>query len=147
MPDLKSYNAREVTAVFLAVSLDSGYGEDEFVRIEQEEDDYVAVVGADGEVTRTTTNNSLCTITFTFVQTSDCNTKMTVIHNLDKSGPNGKGVGPLMIKDRSGLALFVFSKAWIAAPPARVYGKSATGLEWKLQGILAKRFDGGSPSL
>lgn len=147
MPQLKIYDASEVTCVFAGLPLDSGFGDGEFIRIEQAEDDFATVVGTDGEVTRSKTNNTLCTVTITLGQTSDGNTKLTTVHNLDKKGNNGAGVGPLLIKDRSGLALHMFGKAWIAAPPTVVYGKQAEGREWKLQAMITKRFDGGTSGI
>lgn len=144
---VKIYNAKEITCVFAGLDIDSGFADGDFISIEQSEDDFGTMVGADGEIVRFQTNNQLCTILITLLQTSEGNTKLTVVNNLDKSSGNGAGVGPLLIRDRLGLALHMFSKAWIAAPPRVVYSKGAQGREWKLQGETTKRFDGGTSAI
>lgn len=143
MPAPKIYDANQVTAVFFGFILDSGFADGEFIRIEQESDDFTDVAGTDGQVTRSKTNDRRVTITVTLMQTSEGNSKLSAINILDRKAKNGAGVGPFLVKDRSGTALHVGS-CWVAKPPTTVYDRGATAREWKLRGILDERFDGGS---
>lgn len=139
----KIYDANEVSLVLMGLIIDSGFGDGEFIRIEQETDDFTDVAGTDGEVTRSKTNDKRATITVTLMQTSEGNSKLTAINNLDRKASNGAGVGPFLIKDKSGLALYM-GTAWVAGPPTVVFDREATAREWKLRAILSERFDGGS---
>lgn len=139
----KIYDANMVTAVFFGLLIDSGFADGEFVRMEQESDDFTDVNGTDGEVTRSKTNDRRVTITITLMQTSEGNSKLSAINILDRRANNGAGVGPFLLKDRSGTAI-AGGSCWIAKPPSTVYGREATAREWKLRGILDERFDGGS---
>lgn len=143
MPQPKIYDANQVTLSLFAFLVDSGFADGEFCRIEQESNDFTDLAGTDGEVTRSKTNDRRVTITVILMQTSEANTKLTAINNLDRAANNGAGVGPFLIKDRSGLALHAGS-CWIAKPPTVVYGREGTAREWTLRGILDERFDGGS---
>ncbi len=139
----KIYDADMVTLALFAFLIDSGFADGEFIRIETEADTFTDVAGTDGEVTRSKTNDKRVTITVTLMQTSAGNTKLTAVHNLDVKGSNGAGVGPFLIKDRNGTALHA-GTCWIAAPPTVVYGRGAEAREWKIRGVMAERFDGGS---
>ncbi len=143
-PDVKIYDANQVTVTFAALLIDSGYADGDFVKIEQDSDDFTDVVGTDGEVTRSKTNDRRITVTLSLMQTSSGNSALTAINQLDRSKPNGAGIAPLMIRDKSGTALYVASKAWISKPPDVSFGKEAGPREWKLRAVLDERVDGGS---
>lgn len=143
MPKVKVYDSKDVTLAFFGLLIDSGYAEGEFLSIAQESEDFVAVVGTDGEVTRSKTNNRLVTMTLTLLQTSEGNTKLSVINNLDRAKSNGAGVGPFLVSDANGLAKYA-GTAWISKPPDIVFTNKGEARAWTLQGVLDKRFDGGS---
>lgn len=142
-PKVKIYDTKEITLAFFATLIDSGFAAGEFLRMTQNQKDFTMVVGTDGEVTRTKTNDRSVVIVVTLMQTSEGNTKLTVINNLDRAKSNGAGVGPFMIKDKSGLALYT-GTGWIAAPPEVVYTNQGEARAWTIEGVLDKRFDGGS---
>lgn len=142
--DVKIYDANEVSLVVAGLIIDSGYADGEFVKFEQDSDDFSDVVGTDGEVTRSKTNDRRFTATVTLMQTSDGNSKLTALNNLDRNASNGAGVGPFLLKDRSGTALYAASKCWVAKPPDAGFGKEASSREWKIRGVYDKRIDGGS---
>lgn len=138
------YDADQITMVFMGILVDSGYADGEFCRVEQLSDDFTDVVGTDGEVARSKTNDRRATITVTLLQTSSGNAKLSVLNNLDKLAANGAGVGPLLIKDLAGTSLYTASKAWIAAPPKVVFSRGAEAREWTIRCADLLRLDGGN---
>lgn len=140
---VKIYDANRVNLLLAGLIIDSGFADGEFCRIEQDTDDFTDVVGTDGEVARSKTNDRRVTITLTLLQTSDGNTKLTTLNNVDRKANNGAGIGPFLIADKSGLAL-MSGQCWVAKPPTTVYDRGATAREWKLRAVWDVRFDGGS---
>lgn len=145
-PKLKIYDADKVTATFFGFLIDSGLGEDEFIRITPEGPVVTDKAGADGEVVRSKTNEKRVTIKITLLQTSEGNAKLSAIAELDDRAGNGAGVGPFLVKDRSGLSLHA-GKAWISELPETVYAKGAEAREWTLRGVISGRFEGGTTGI
>lgn len=141
---LKVYDASQVTLVFMGIVIDSGFADGEFCTIEQTEKDFDAVVGTDGEVTRTKTNNRHATIKVKLMQTSDGNAFLSALNNLDLATPGGAGVGPMLIRDRQGTSVYAAQHCWIAQPPNVSYDRSATPREWTLEVADLDRLDGGN---
>src|ERR1019366_5461367 len=146
--DVKVYDSSSVSIVFLAVPIDSGYDEDEFLTIEQEEDDFEVVKSTDGTLTRSRREDRGTVVTIKLIQESDANSALAAINALDRSAPNGAGVGPFLARNRNGLAIFAASKAWIMGPPKDVtFARGAKARSWKIYCQMDNRFDGGSASL
>jgi hypothetical protein len=141
---LKIYSANEVTFNFSGLNIDSGRGDDEFVRIEQQEDNFSYKAGVDGEGTRSESKNRYTVVTATLMQTSDGNALLSAIQNLDIKTPGGAGVAPLLVRDRQGNSVFMAAEAWIIKPPDRTYGKEAATVEWTFGVHSPERFDGGN---
>jgi hypothetical protein len=126
----KIYNADEVSFTFSGVPCTSGWADGEFVKIEQNEDAFTIVVGTDGEVARSKTNNKTARVTLTLLQTSDYNKILATIHEADKATAGGTGVLPLLVKDNNGLATFAAKSAWIVKAADVTYDRGATSREW-----------------
>ena len=56
-PEFKIYDATEVTLIIAGVPIESGFAEGEFVKLEPSEEAFKMVIGTDGSVTRSKTNN------------------------------------------------------------------------------------------
>jgi hypothetical protein len=140
----KIYDSKEVSVIFAGILIDSGFAEDTFVAIEQASDDFETVVGCDGEVTRSKTNDHRATVTVTLMQSSTLNTALSVLNNIDRKAKNGAGVGPLLIKDRNGTSLYAASKAWVKRPPNAEFGKTAKERAWMIECADLERLDGGN---
>ena len=78
----KRYDAAQVTLVFMGILIDSGFADGEFLTIEQSAPDYEVVVGTDGQVGRSRTNNRHATIKVKLMSTSDGNTFFSGLSNL-----------------------------------------------------------------
>lgn len=140
---MRVYDPDQVTVSFAGI-LVQGYADGEFVRIEQESDDFSDVVGTDGEVSRSKTNDRRATVTFVLMQTSESNDLLSAVSNLDRSLPNGLGVGALYIRDRQGSALYRAASAWISKPPNVSFDRTATSREWTIRCEKLERLDGGN---
>jgi hypothetical protein len=141
----KGYYPKEITINFLGLPIDSGYADGEFCKIKRLERSYGSKVGTDGEVTRVRKNNRLTEITLSLMQTSSGNDKLSGVLTLDDASANGAGVGPLIIRDRAGNALYYFSEAWITGPPEEVtFDADPTSRQWVLEGVESSRIDGGA---
>jgi len=131
--ELFIYDAKEISCIFAGINIESGFADGEFIRIEQNEEDFQSIVGTDGSVTRFKTNNKSAKITIRLMQGSPSNAQLSALNRVDKAQPNGAGVGALTIKNRQGSFLHTAEKCWISAPPAVSFDKTATVREWILE--------------
>lgn len=142
---LKRYDAAQVTLILANVPVSSGFNEGEFLTIQPSAPDYEVVVGTDGEVGRSRTNNRHATIKVKLMHTSDGNTLLSVLLNAGLLAKNGADVGALLVRDRvSGLCMYTASECWIAKPPDVAYDNKITPREWELQCAYLIRIDAGS---
>lgn len=139
---LKIYDANEVTISIAGIPIESGFDDGEFLRIEQEADDFVDKVGTDGEVTRSKSNDRRATVTILLMQSSASNALLSGLSNVDRLAGNGAGVGPFLCRDRQGTALFAGAECWISKPPNVAFGREASAREWTLRVASLERFDG-----
>jgi len=142
---IKVWNSDEVVISLGPVILESGFAEDEFIRLEQDSDDTEDVVGVDGEVVVSRTNDRRATLNFILMQTSIGNDGLTTLANLTRTAPGMAGaIQPMLIKDLNGRSLFTAQNAWVAASPPVSMAKKATPREWKIRIASLVRVDGGS---
>jgi len=134
MSNMRAWNIRDLAISLNAVPLDDGgYGEDEVMALEWAEDQFTAFVGADGEVSRASTNNGLATVTLTYAHTAAANDRLTAMLKADMSTPNGAGAGMFSARDRSGRMVVAAERAWVMAYPSVTLGKTIQTLQWKIQ--------------
>ena len=140
----KVYDANEVSVIIAGLPIESGYDDGEFLRIEQEADDFLDKVGTDGEVTRSKSNDRRATATVILMQSSDGNNLLSALNNIDRLAGNGAGVGPFLVKDRQGLSLYAAAECWISKPPDVSFDREPTPREWTIRIAVLERFDGGN---
>lgn len=141
---LKVYDANEVTLNVAGLPIESGFDDGEFIRIEQEAEDFIDKVGTDGEVTRSKTNDRRATVSILLMQSSDGNALLSGLNNLDRLAGNGAGVGPLLVRDRQGTSLYAAAECWVSKPPDVSFDREPTAREWTLRVASLERFDGGN---
>ena len=105
-------------AVFFAGRQMGGFADGEFLRIEPEER-FTDVAGADGEVTRSKTNDPRSTITLTLLSSSTSNPVLQAIHDTDIIEGNGAGVGVFRVVDLNTQEEIQFDSAWISDASGR----------------------------
>jgi hypothetical protein len=130
---------------FMGILIDSGFNEGEFLTIEQSAPDYEVVVGTDGEVGRSRTNNRHANIKVKLMQTSSGNSFFSALSNAGILAKNGSDIGPMFVNDRiSGVCVYTASACWIAKPPDVTYDNKITAREWSLECSDLARVDAGS---
>lgn len=127
----KLYDAKQVQVIVGGVAMD-GFVAGSFVEIAYNEEQYKLVVGADGQATRSRTNNLSARITIHLLQTSGSNDVLNGFFIADGESPIG-AVLPLMVKDNSGRSLYVSESAWIVKPPDAAFDISPTDRSWIIE--------------
>lgn len=140
----KVYNADEVAISVAGIPITGGFADGEFVRIERETEAFSDVVGTDGEVTRSKTNDKRATVTIILMQTADANDLLAALHRTDKKTPGGSGVGRTLIEDLNGRALYEAAKSWIMTSPDVSFDREATSREWPIRLAELEDFTGGT---
>ena len=134
MAQMRAWNIKDLTISLNAVPLsDGGYGEDEIMQLEWEEDQFTSYVGADGEVSRAATNNGLATVTLTYAQTAAANDRLSALLKADMAATNGAGAGMFQARDINGRMVVLSERAWVMAYPSVTMGKTIQTIEWKIQ--------------
>ena len=142
------YNSDEVFITFgpVIISEIGGYGPDEFCSISPEADDATDVLGVDGEVVVSRTNDKRTDIAIKLLQSSNANDGLSVIRQAFLTAPGAVGgIWPFMVGDiKNGRALYKSMTAWIKRPPDVMYSRQATEREWTIRAAHLIRYDGGS---
>ena len=129
----KAWNINDLALSLNAVPLDAGgYAEDEVFTLEWGEDWFQKYVGADGEVTRSRTNNFGAVATLKYAQTADANDRLSAILQADVLLPNGAGAGMFMARDVEGRLVVQAQRAWVMGPPPIKLAKTVQVYEWKI---------------
>lgn len=144
MAGFKVYDPEKVSIIICGIPISGGYADGSFIEIEQDSNDFNDVVGTDGEVTRSKSNDRRATIRVRLMQSASANNALSALNALDKKAGNGAGVGPSMIRDKQGTTLFAASKSWIAKPPAVTFDRTATERVWEIRCADLERLDGGN---
>ncbi len=136
------YDPNDVSLIAAGVPIEGGFADGTFIEVVQDSDDFVDVVGADGDVTRSKTNDRRATITITLGQGALGNQLLSAVSNLDKSSSGGAGVGPFLLKDNQGTTIFSAEKSWVAKAPDAGFDKTAGSRAWKIRCAHLVRNDG-----
>lgn len=138
---LRQYNAAEVSVIVGTRPL-KGLAADTFVSVEREEQSFVKSVGADGEVTRSKTNNKTGAITITLQQSSPDNAYLSSLQIADEN--TASGVVPVMIRDASGNTLHFSEQSWIRQPATSEFGRDSGTREWVFDCASIEMNEGGN---
>lgn len=141
--DLKVYDSDQYSASLAGIAFE-GFADGEWLRIERDNNAFDDVVGTDGEVTRSKTNDDRATITLRLMQTSSTNSLLSAFYNADKLTPGGVGVGPFLLRDQQGTTLISAEKCWIAKEPDVSMDRTATEREWVFRCSKLISFHGGA---
>jgi hypothetical protein len=129
----KAWNINELAISQNAVPLDAGgYAEDEVASFEWDDDWFKKYTGADGEVTRASTNTFGGVLTLKYAQSADANDRLSALLKKDVLLPNGGGAGVLMLRDLYGRLVLTGPRAWIMGPPPLKMAKTVQVYEWKI---------------
>ena len=141
--DMKVRDSDQMSASLAGIPFD-GYADGEWLRIQRDGPAFTDVVGTDGEVTRSKTNDDRATVTLRLMSSSATNALLSALHNSDKNTPGGVGVGAFLLRDRQGTTLISAEKAWIAKAPDTSEDRTATVREWVIRVAKLVEFHGGN---
>lgn len=132
MGDFKNFSFKNINVIF-GINEIEGFAEgDDVVSIEYDADQFVKIVGAKGDVTRTQTADSSSTMTIKLLQTSKSNAILMAQFNIDRE--TGAGVLPFIVNDKETGESHIINNAWIMKPPPIVRGTNPNTMDWVLQG-------------
>jgi hypothetical protein len=142
---MKVYDANEVTLVVGGILVDRGFADGSFVTLSMVSDAFSDVIGTDGEVTRSKTNDNRAEVKVKLMQSSEINDALSALHELDKLAGNGAGVGPFYLADRQGTSVYSAESCWISKAPDVDFDRQAGAREWTVRiANLVLRHDGGN---
>ena len=145
MGALKTYDPKQYDIVFAGISLNEGLADGTFLTIAPDTPGFSKKVGVDGEVARSRSHDRSATVTFTTMQTSDVNDRLSALYNADRDAVNGSGVGTFFVQDRAGRMVGEAAKAYIADDPDVVLSGEAETREWTIELADWRPFHGGTP--
>ena len=140
----KFYTSDQVVVSLGTIPINTGRGEDVFVKITPMNPAFTSKVGADGEVARSRSNDRRHKIEITTLQTSDANLLLSILHQLDLNAPNGAGVAAILIEDMGGTSVFAAPECWIVEAPEVEYGAEVKERTWKLEAATPLNMVGGN---
>ena len=126
---VKNYNPKKVSCA-LGRHIVSGFADDSMISIEYAGDGTSVVVGADGEIVRSVTPNSLYTLKLALQQTSPTNVYLQSMYEKDRE--YGTGTFPVNAVDGWGRESFSGPTAWVTKPASLVRGKTQNNREWEI---------------
>lgn len=139
---MKTYDFKQVACV-VGANLISGYAEgDDSIMIEKLSESWTMSIGADGESTRSKTNNNGARITLKLNKSSDSNDILNGFYQADKLS-NG-GLFPFLVKDNNGRELHLAEQCFIEKAPDPKFGSAAGEREWILLTGELTDFHGGN---
>ncbi len=144
MPRRASYYDPDQVVILAAGARIQGFADGEYITVEQVSDGFQDVVGTDGEVARSKSNDRRATVTIKLLQTSPSNDVLSAIHRADLDAPNGAGVFAFQMMDLQGTSIVHGAKAWIVKFPDTSMDRTAKSREWQIRIATVDRFVGGN---
>lgn len=133
------YDPDKVTLVF-AGALITGFAPGSFLNITYNQDLFTLLIGADGEGTRSKSNNSSAIIDLRLMPGSSGNLILNSLFAADKV--SGAGAQPLVITDPSRGTTFAAESAWIRREPGYDFQQEAQPMAWQLECSSLQSFYG-----
>lgn len=127
-----TYNFNEVSLIFGFRQI-KGFEDGSEITVERKEDSFTSKAGVGGEVTRSKSNNTMGTVTFSLDQFSDLNQYLTNIVNLDERV--GSGVLPMKLVDKSNPTneIAISTQSWLVKPSSKSFGRESGPREWVIE--------------
>lgn len=128
---VKTYDFNQVSCIAGANPLTGFADGDDVIKVEYEKEEFTTVVGANGEATRTKSNNKSAKVTLKLLKTSLANDILNQFLQADRL--SNTGLFPFMVKDNNGTDLHSCEQMWIEKAPAVGHGENPSVNEWVLR--------------
>lgn len=137
------YDSKKVAVSLAGLPL-GGYADGNFLEITFDSDQFVDVIGTDGEVSRSKANDLRATATIRFMQTSPSNDLLSALLQSDLNSDGGAGIGAFMVTDVQGTTLLLGENAWVVKWPDQNFGREAQERAWTIKVDKLNAFVGGN---
>ncbi len=129
---VKTYDPMLLDASFAGIPLNKGLSDGTFFTITPTSEGFTFKVGVDGEVTRVRKHDRTAEVTFTTMQSSDVNDRLSAVYRAARLATNGQGVGAFLLVDRAGTTVIQAAKAWISQEPTVSFSGDVETREWTI---------------
>jgi hypothetical protein len=128
-PLVGTYDPKKVIITLGGVPI-GGYADGTFVQVDPNSETWTKKVGADGEVSRSLSNDNTHTIQITLGQMSLSNAYLRTVMNADKL--TGLGMLPLSFTDLNTAEMHFWPQAWVSTTPSLGRAKETTDTQWTI---------------
>jgi len=127
---VKTYDPKQVGIIVGTRPL-TGYEDGTFVNVTRNSDSWSLSMGADGEGTRSKSNDKSGRVEITLKQSSSDNEYMSELALADEL--SGGGTFPVLVRDASGTSLYAAETAWVVKPSDSEFAKESSARTWMLE--------------
>lgn len=138
-----TFRPSDVIATFNGIPID-GFAPDTFIAWERNNDSFNLSVGSGGRGARAASSDRSGRVTITLMATAPENGALAAIQQLDEN--TGDGVGPLAVKDLSGLDALAAATAWLVRPADGEMSNEIGTREWIFETDDLEVLLGGNPA-
>lgn len=129
-PRATTWSANAWSFNYAGIPIETGKGKDEFLKIEQQADDFSYTQGIDGEGVFNQLNATFTKVTLTLLQTSAGNAVLSAIAIASRQTEGGQ-IAPLVIMDRLGTSKTISIAAVIMKVPDETVSSEAGSVVWE----------------
>jgi hypothetical protein len=137
------YTPDAVTASIAGINIE-GAADGEWLSLKMVSDQYSDVIGTQGDVARSRSNDYRADVEVTLLQTSPTNDLLSALAEADRNSLNGAGVGSFQIKDNSGRSLYYAAEAWIMKLPDVSFDRTVKERKWTIRCARLVPYTGGN---
>lgn len=138
---VKTYDPKSYS-VIVGGHIVGGYADGTFVKVSRNEDAFTMKVGADGEPSRTKSNNKSGMLEITLLQSSSSNDVLSGYALADEL--NNGGQVPVLVKDGNGTSIYASESGWVKKMPDAELGKEMGERVWVIDMGSVDMFIGGN---
>lgn len=126
---MKTYNGKNKLLILNGIPI-SGFDESDMFTIARTESVFEEKVGADGELTRSTTNNRSGTVVINLMYGSAANAALSALLGVDEL--TGAGTFAFLFQDLDGASIAAGDRCYVKGWPEVGIGKETPALEWTI---------------
>lgn len=121
-----------------------GFADGEYITWERLTPAFQEVIGTDGEVCRSKSNDKRSKVVVKLLQSAASNAVLSGQHLTDIDTPNGAGVATFSMQDLQGKTIVKAAQAWIVHYPEGSWDRTAKAREWEFRLAETNQTEGGN---